>query len=366
MNFSIKKEILQEMLNCIINIVEKKQTLPILNNARLRIKNGILEIIGTDLENYVVTKRDIDHQIDGDITFPVRKVFDICRTLPENSILELKQENNFLKIASKNSRFSLSILSVKEFPELEEITDEISVLILAEDFKNILERTCYVIADQEVRFFLNGLFLDLNESGLNVVAMDGHRLSYGSVNLENIDNKKASSLVPKKSVFEILRLISNLKGKIKLGFSNNFFKVETENFLFVTKLLDAKFPDYSRIIPKKGEYVVTVDKDELKKVLIRISILANKQNNSAIFEFKENLISVIANNNEQEKAEEEIQAQYNGSPITVSFNLKYILEFLNIIGPQKINIIFSDPKEGFLIEEEQDNEFIYMVMPIYL
>ncbi len=367
MKLSISKNDLLTPLQRIIGVVERKQALPILANVLLQIQDGELFLTATDLEIELVSRQVFPQDITISTTLPARKLIDICRALPDDAQIELCAEQNKMLLQSGRSRFVLATLCADDFPKVEvDKQDVVSFEVDASVFKKLLQRTYFAMAQQDVRHYLNGLLLEIKAGNMTAVATDGHRLSLDKIVL-NQDVSGGSLVFPRKGVVELIRLLSDEIGNITLRLFSNTLEVRAAQFKFISKLLDTRYPDYERVLPKNGNKVVTLDRLQLKAALQRTTVLCNEKFNAITFEFKKNLLRIFTSNPELEEAEEVIAIEYDDEPINLTFNFAYFLDILNTLESDLIRLTAYDENSSILIESgvESDNA-LFVIMPMKL
>jgi DNA polymerase III subunit beta len=383
MKFIIRREELLRPLQLVAGAVERKQTLPILSNVMLSIRGQQLSIVATDLEveliaRLVIERNDNNAEDFEEITVSAKKLIDICRSLADEAQIEISTKGDRLILNSGKGHFSLATLSANEFPNVgnaeDDKTNNITFSLPQNKLKKLLESINFSMANQDVRYFLNGMLFELNQGVIKAVATDGHRLSMSSI-AGLVDNKeKASSvIVPRKGILELMRLLEDLDSEIKIILGSNHIRVSTQEFTFTSKLIEGQFPSYSRVIPKGGDKIVVIDREQLKHVLIRVSILSNEKFRGIRLHLASKAIKLFANNPDQEEAEEELTVDYKGADLEIAFNVSYLIDICNAISSEKIKLIFSDSNSSILIEpytEETgvvDNfDCLYVLMPMRL
>lgn len=367
MDITIQREALLKPLQAVSGIVEKKQTLPILANVLLSIQNNRLCLSGTDLEVELVGFVAIESlSAESKITVSARKLFDICRTLPEGVIIRLSLEKNYLIIRANESCFMLNTLSAQDFPSLEDGEYDIQFSFKLNHLKNLLTKTYFAMGQQDVRHYLNGAFLDITPQAIKCVAADGHRLALTTIYDENIGNVEKKIILPRKSVLELIRLISNANEEtamIEVG--ENRFRLTTSEYIFTSKLINAQYPDYNRLIPK-GSTVAIGDRETIKQALTRASILSNEKFRGVRFQLETDKLCITANNSDQEQAEEAVALEYSGNQMEIGFNVAYLLDIVSAITTKSIRCVFTGPNEGVLIESTEPDQSLYVVMPMRL
>lgn len=378
MNLSLSREFLLEPLQAVIGVVEKRQTLPILSNVHIAIKNQEIELTASDLEVELRARKQFDAQSltelePKNITVPGRKLMDICRSLPEGSNIQLSLDQDKLTIRCGRSRFSLTTLPASDFPLLKESESATEFSINQKSLIYLASRTHFAMAQQDVRYYLNGMLLEINDGNVKTVATDGHRLALNAVPSSIINNAFLQVILPRKAVSELMRLIDENEEEITVQISNNYARITGHNFTFTSKLVDGRFPDYEKVLPRGGDKIVIVNREHFKQALSRASILSNEKFRGIRLQLKAGLLKIFANNPEQEEAEEEMSINYNGSELEIGFNVSYLLDVLNNINSSSVRMTFGDSKSSVLMEEyeEGDNNggessSLFVVMPMML
>ena len=364
MKFKIQREVLLKPIQQIVGAVERRQTMPILSNFLLRNVNGHLVITATDLELEVSAMVDIAPEGDA-ITVPGRKLLDICKSLPEGNELNFSHHDNKLELKSGKSRFTLATLPASEFPLVDGVEIDESLLIDKEQLHSLIEDTSFAMAQQDVRYYLNGLMLEAKEGMLRAVATDGHRLSMADTQFD-ADGMDRQVIVPKKAVQEFMRILATSEGKVELLFSQNHLQANLNIVRFVTKLIDGKFPDYQRVIPEGHQYIAGIERDTLRASLMRTSILSNEKYRGIRLSFFKNSLKIQAHNPEQEEAEEVIDVNYDGPEIEIGFNVSYLIDVLNSIKSEAVNFYLQDTNSSLLIVSPETEHRKYVVMPMRL
>lgn len=366
MDITVSREALLKPLQAVSGVVEKKQTLPILSNVLLTIKDNNLLLTGTDLEIELVGFVRIDSMsAEGSTTVSARKLFDICRTLPENATLRLSLEKNCLVVRAGESYFILNTLPAQDFPNLEDSDYPVQFTIKQIQLKNLLNKTYFAMGQQDVRHYLNGAFLEISHHSIKCVAADGHRLALTSIADENINDIEARVILPRKSVLELIRLLGNDHDDATIHIGDSRFRITTPDFIFTSKLINAQYPDYNRLIPR-GKAIAVGEREPIKQALTRASILSNEKFRGVRFQLEPNKLRITANNSDQEQAEDAVALDYSGSKMEIGFNVAYLLDVVSTITAKSIRCVFTDPNSGVLIESAEDDHSLYVVMPMRL
>lgn len=366
MEFTIQREELLKQGQLVLGAVERRQTLPILANILITAHDGQISMVATDLEIELISRIDIDEIKDpGKVTVTARKLIDICRNLPNDAMITLVTTKDRLMVKSGKSRFSLMTLPVNEFPNIEEVREKVSFEISQKHLRNLLEKTHFSMAQQDVRYYLNGMLFDINNGVMKLVATDGHRLSLAQFDQGKFDIENTQIILPRKGVMELLRLLNPVDDLIEVTIGANHIRVKSPDFTFISKLVEGKFPDYRKVVPKNGMRSVLVARDLFKQALTRVSILSNEKFKGVRLQLSENNLMIHANNPEQEEAEDQILVNYNGADLEIGFNVNYLLDICNNIVTDEIKMTFADTNSSVLIEtSDDDNSYTYVIMPM--
>jgi DNA polymerase-3 subunit beta len=368
MKFEISREALIKPLQLVTGVVERRQTLPVLSNVQLVLDKGVLSLTGTDLEVELVGRVPVDSAAsEGEITVPARKFADICKNLPDSASISCELADNKLTIKSGRSRFSLSTLPASEFPSIEESKGSFSFTLSQSALKEMLDSTSFAMAQQDVRYYLNGMLFEVTPSYLRVVATDGHRLSMNTPagKFPEVPSKQ-QVIVPRKGILELTRLLSEGEDEVTLSLGTSHLRASTKNFTFTSKLVDGKFPDYDRVLPKGGDKTIEADRQALRQSLSRTAILSNEKFRGIRLVLSKNELKILANNPEQEEAEETVSIEYAGDSLEIGFNVSYLIDVLGVLGTETVQIVVSDPNSSALIQATEDSDALYVVMPMRL
>lgn len=368
MNITIQREQLLKPLQIVNGVVERRQTSPILSNLLLTVRDTQLSLTGTDLEVEMVAKVAlISSEKDVELTLPARKLFDICRTLPEGAEINLSlASTDKALLKSGRSRFTLSTLPANEFPNLEQLEDPFGFSMSQKALKRLIEKTQFSMAQQDVRYYLNGLMLELKNGQLLAVATDGHRLALSQTDAEINTSEPRQIIVPRKGVQELVRLIEDSDAVVKIQVGKNHIKLELPDVIFTSKLIDGKFPDYQQVIPPNGENVIKCDRIALHQAFMRTSVLSNEKYRGMRLSMETNLIRATVHNPEQEEAEEELEVSYKGNEFEIGFNVSYLLDALSVVDTPEVNVFLTDSNHSCLIQGVGEDDSKYVVMPMRL
>lgn len=365
MNFSASREAILKPLQAVIGVVERRQTMPILSNVLLSVAGNKLSVTATDLEVELVAENEVAMKSGGEITVPGRKLHDICRALPEGAELEVSLSGDRLGVKAGRSRFTLSTLKPGDFPSVENVASGHAVNVAQKDLHQLLQRTQFSMAQQDVRYYLNGLLLEASGKTLRGVATDGHRLALAEIELSQKAAKDEQVIVPRKGVLELNRLLET-EGDLSLMIGGHHIRVEREGVRLTSKLIDGRFPDYVRVIPKNPPNVLKADRGLLRQALQRTAILSNEKYRGVRLELSENTIVLHANNPEQEEAVETLEVVYGGEPLEIGFNVNYLLDALGAIETEEVEIGVTDGNSSCLLTAPGDDTAKYVVMPMRL
>ena len=367
MNFSLNRELLLKPLLLVSGAVERKSTLPILGNVLLDVSGQSLTLTATDLELEMVSYTQIDnHGEDGKITVPARKLLDICKSLPEGSMLTFVSDNDVIRLSTGRSKYSLSTLPAADFPNIEEWKGDVEFKLLKSELLRLIESTHFSMANQDVRYYLNGMSIESENNEIRSVATDGHRLAICKISNDSLSLPARQVIVPRKGILEIIRLLNPVDEEIQIFLGSNHIRIIDQEFSFTSKLVDGRFPDYRRVLPRNGDKVLETNKDQLRQVLSRASILSNEKFKGVRLNFTNNELKITANNPEQEQAEEEIEINFPFDDLEIGFNVSYVLDVLNAIKDSEVKFTLADANSSVVIEGCNSGEALYVVMPMRL
>ena len=365
MKVSASREHLLEALQSVIGVVDRRQTMPILSNILLSARDNRLRATGTDLEVELVAAAEVTVQQPGDITVPGRKLLDIVRNLPEKSQVTLTREGERIVLRGGRSRFTLSSLPAAEFPVVDEIHATQTVTIRAQDCRRLIDKTHFAMAQQDVRYYLNGTLLESNGQVLRAVATDGHRLSWCEVALGGPAREMQQIILPRKGVLELQRLLDG-EGEIEIAIGTNHVRVQIGEVRFTSKLIDGKFPEYGRVIPADPPRIMSASREALRAALQRTAILSNEKYRGVRLTFASGLLTVQAHNPEQEEAEDQLEVSFTGDEIEIGFNVSYLLDALGAVETETVEVGLTDANSSCLIRAPGNINTKYVVMPMRL
>lgn len=366
MKFELSRDQLLRPVQAVAGVVERRQTMPVLANLQITAEENRLTFTGTDLEVEMVAEGSAAVANTGEITVPGRKLLDICKALPGESEISAELKGERMQFRSGKSRFTLSTLPAAEFPVVEDIQVQSRFEIPQGTLKGLVEQTQFSMAQQDVRYYLNGLLLEVEENRLRAVATDGHRLALSEreVSLSEVGSHQV--ILPRKGVLELQKLLADDDTPVEVILGSNHLQVRVEGLQFTSKLIDGRFPDYERVIPRAGEKVVHADRTVLREALQRASILSNEKYRGVRLELVPNALKIQAHNPEQEEAEEEVPVSFEGEGLEIGFNVTYLMEALSALDCETVRIDLIDNNSSCLIRDPDREETKYVVMPMRL
>lgn len=371
MRFSLQREVFLKPLAQVVNVVERRQTLPVLANLLAQVRDGQLSLTGTDLEVEMVARVGVEDAQDGETTIPARKLFEIVRALPDGSRVTVslqadKQQADKVTVQAGRSRFTLASLPANDFPSIDEVeaTERVSVPEAA--LKELIERTAFAMAQQDVRYYLNGLLFDLRDTSLRCVATDGHRLALCEAPLDGAAQGKRQIIVPRKGVQELQRLLEGGDRTLELEVGRSHVRVKRDDVTFTSKLIDGRFPDYEAVIPIGADREVRIDREVLRAALQRAAILSNEKYRGVRVEVSPGQLRISAHNPEQEEAQEEVEADTRVDSLAIGFNVNYLLDALTALREDQVVLQLRDANSSALVREASSEKCRHVVMPLRL
>jgi DNA polymerase-3 subunit beta len=366
MKFTIDRESLLKPLQQVIGVVERRQTLPVLGNLLLVAGKDDLQMTATDLEVEIQSSLRLEVEEDGQITLPARKLIDICKALPEGAKIELSIKGQKAQIRSGRSRFTLATLPAGDFPVVDKIQSDSEFSIAQNKLKELIERTQFSMAQQDVRYYLNGLMLEIARGLLRAVATDGHRLALCDMEVDIDTANPRQVIVPRKGIQELQRLLEDTEQPVRVEIGSNHVRVHSDDVCFTSKLVDGRFPDYERVLPKGGDKHVLANRELFRQALSRTSILSNEKYRGIRLSLEQNNIKIQAHNPEQEEADEEFEVGYQGAGLEIGFNVTYLLDVLATVRSDEVELTLSDSNSSCLIRQPGTEQYRYVVMPMRL
>jgi DNA polymerase-3 subunit beta len=369
MHVRANRETLNAMLSKMGGVVERRQTLPILGNLLLTTNEGYVQVTGTDLEMEVRARTTADIVEPGEITLPARKLIDICRALPGGMEVSLKVERDRASLVAGRSRFLLSTLPAKDFPTMESHAGIDSIDLEQRTLKYLLGKTAFAMANQDVRYYLNGLLLEVKRDRLRTVATDGHRLAKVEEEVALEIAEEIQVILPRKTVLELNRLLGVGEGgggMVRIEISKKAFRVYMDDVVVTSKLVDGRYPDYEKVIPPISDRVAYADRETLKEALWRTAILSNEKFRGVRLSLNKGQLTLQAHNPEQEEAEEELEVTYTEDPMEMGFNVGYLVDVLNVLDEEEVEIGFRGTDSSVILRNRGREQETFVVMPMML
>jgi DNA polymerase-3 subunit beta len=364
MQIKINREILLKPLTSVTGIVERRHTLPILSNLLLEAKNNNIQLTATDLEMQI--SLNIESKFSGELstTISAKKLLDICRALPEAVDIDMVSNDSRITVKAGKSRFNLQTLPAADYPIMTKAAgDSTNIQISQLALKKLLKQVEFAMAQQDIRYYLNGLLLEVNENKLNIVGTDGHRLSFTSTTL-NKSYDKTDVILPRKTVIELIKLLNDSEEEVNIDFNAGQINFAFSDIKLISKVIDGKFPDYHRVIPTGHQNTFSVNRLTMLNAMQRASILSNEKYRGIRMVLSNNNLKLISTNTEQEEAEEELEIDYAKDGIDIGFNVTYLIDVLNNVNDENINFSFADANSSCLITVPNDENYKYVVMPM--
>lgn len=364
MNIKINRDTLLKPLSSVSSIVERRHTLPILSNLLLEAKQDKIVLTATDLEMQI--SLSVQTAVGGELstTVSAKKLLDICRSLPENADITMATQENRIQVKTGKSRFNLQTLPANDYPVMTKAASAgTTIQIGQKSLKRLFKQVEFAMAQQDIRYYLNGLLFEVNGNRLNVVGTDGHRLSFTSTELST-SYEKQEIILPRKTVIELIKLLDESEEEVTIELANGQANFAFGDIRLISKVIDGKFPDYTRVIPVGHQNSFTVDRMMILLSMQRASILSNEKYRGIRMVLSNNSLKLISTNSEQEEAEEELEINYAGSGLDIGFNVTYMIDVLNNVGSENVVFSFADANSSCLVTVENDSDYKYVVMPM--
>ncbi|MGF1708750.1 DNA polymerase III subunit beta [Enterovibrio baiacu] len=366
MKFTLTRDVFLKPLQQVSGALGGRPTLPILGNILLKVDAGQLTMTCTDLEVELIASLPLEGEAeDGAVTVPSRKFLDICRGLPDSAPINFTAEGDRAVIRSGRSRFTLSTLPAADFPNIEDWQSTVEFTLSQGKLRQLIESTAFSMANQDVRYFLNGMLLETDGTTLRSVATDGHRMAVGTTALESsLENQQV--IVPRKGVTELMRLLDQPDAPVTIQIGSANIRAQVNQFIFTSKLVDGRFPDYRRVMPQSSNKTMEAGCDELRQAFSRAAILSNEKFRGVRLNVSNGQLRISAHNPEQEEAEEFVDVDYQGEELEIGFNVSYVLDVLNTLKCDQVRFSMTDGTASTLVEDCNSDDAMYVVMPIRL
>jgi len=367
MNLSIKKDIFVPAIQSVIGAIERRQTLPILSNLLIQVTKNKIVITATDLEIEIKNIINLDDESESfEFTLPARKTADICRNFEDGSVINFTVNQENVVISANKSKFTLSVLPSLDYPKIELINTNNQFTIPQNTLKKIINNVSFAMAQQDVRYYLNGMLFEINNNSFSAVTTDGHRLALTQAYIKTGLNESKQVIIPRKTVIEIQKILNDIDDIVDVCIDNNHIRFTVGSIILTSKLIDGKFPDYKRVIPSNNDITAKINRDLFKQALVRSAIISNEKFKGAKFIFSGNLLTVETQNSERENSKEEIPIEYSFRDLTIGFNISYILDIINICHEQYIEIELKSTETSGVVKlnDHSDIQSTYVVMPM--
>lgn len=366
MKLQVGRNELLSALSAVIGVVERRQTLPVLSNFLLELKDDELIVTGTDLEIELQARAQVQNLAPGRATVPARKLFDICRGLPEGAEISLDIGDEKAQLKSGRSRYSLACLRAEEFPAMGRVSEGVTLDLQQGQLKQLIEKTQFAMAQQDVRYYLNGMLLEVTASRVRSVATDGHRLALSEKMLATGLTDMVQVIVPRKAVLELQRLLDAGEEPVGVKIGAGQIEVDLDVVRMTSKLIDGRFPDYERVVPDSGDKQLQADREMVKRALARTAILSNEKFRGVRLTLDGDKLTLQTHNPEHEEAEEDLEVSYSGTPLEIGFNVNYLLDALGAIDGEQFTMMLKNADSSGLIYAAEDDSSRYVVMPMRL
>jgi len=368
MEFEIARKDFITPLKMLTGVVDQRQTMPILANILVAAADGQLQMTATDSEVEIQCRVPVDSlTTGGTTTIPARKLFDICRNLTDTHPIRIKQEESRATLQAGRSRFLLSCLPADDFPSSLELQSSLQLTLNRDLFKSLLLHTQYAMAQQDVRYYLNGILMDFKSDKLVVVATDGHRLALAHSTMHLPDAAPSQIIIPRKAVLEISRMLDTADEEVRLEIDQHHIKIHfSAELTLISKLIDGRFPEYQAVLPANNDKTMSVNCELLKQALSRAAVLSNEKYKGVRMNMDAGLLRLSTHNTEQDEAEEELEIAYEGDGLEIGFNVSYLLDAINAIPTDEVVLQFSDPNSSCLIQPKEIETVRYVIMPMRL
>lgn len=348
------------------SVVERRQTLPILANVLIQTSENHLAITATDLEVELKTTAMVHVDNRAEFTLPARKLIDICKALPEGADIDIVVEGEKATLKSGRGRYTLGMLPAQDYPSIEAGAAVEKFSVKQSVLKRLIEKTQFAMAQQDVRYYLNGLLLEVKPGRVRAVATDGHRLALCDAGFDSDSSVDVQVILPRKAVIELSHVLSDSDNLVNVELSSSHIRFQAGNTMFTSKLIDGRFPDYERVMPSGETFMVEANRELLRQAMTRTAILSNEKYRGIRFRLSNGLLHLQAHNPEQDEAEEEVEVAYEGDEMTIGFNVGYLLDVLGVVEGELVTMAVADSNSSTLITQHETDECRYVVMPMRL
>ena len=370
MRVTIERAALLKALNHVQSVVERRNTIPILSNVLVQASAGAIKLTATDLDVEVIESVAADVAQDGATTVPAHMMYDIVRKLPDGSQLDIEQgpDEGRLAISTGRSRFSLQALPPEDFPDLTSGDLSHQFSMPAAQLKLLIDRTRFAISTEETRYYLNGIYLHDVSSGdepmLRSVATDGHRLAQAQLACPAGAAGMPGIIVPRKTVLELIKLLEDVEEDVEVGLSSSKIKFSFSSLVLTSKLIDGTFPDYERVIPKNNDKRMEVDTKMFAQAVDRVSTISSEKGRAVKLNISSERVVLSVNNPDSGSAEEEVVVSFDGEPIDIGFNSRYLLDIASQLKSDEATFVLADSGSPTIISDPKDASTLYVLMPM--
>jgi len=366
MKIQVGRNELLTAVQAVIGVVERRQTLPVLSNLLLDAQKDELVVTGTDLELELVSRAAVKCPAPGKTTVPARKLFDICRGLPEGADLTLESSGDKITLKSGKSRFTLATLRTDEFPSLGAVNTPRVIKLKKSELRRLIDHTQFAMAHQDVRYYLNGMLFHITAKRIRTVSTDGHRLAMSELAKDTKFKDEAQIILPRKTVLELQRLLDPTDDEVELRIGDTQFQADLDVIRLTSKLIDGRFPDYERVIPEAGDRHLKANRERVRQALARAAILSNEKFRGVRLQLAEGKLRLSTHNPEHEEAEEELEVSFTGAPLEIGFNVNYLLDALSVMQSEEFQMELKGADASGLLQEAGGGPSKYVVMPMRL
>ena len=367
-----QRDALLKPLQTVTGIVERRHTLPILSNVLISKNQQTISFCSTDIEMQIRTSSEMaagDEQLST--TVAARKLLDILRALPDQPEITVSYTNKKLSLAQGKAKFSLQTLPAEDFPTVVSADQyPASITLPQRTLKQLLHLVHFAMAQQDIRYYLNGLLLVIDQSSLKAVATDGHRLAFSAVTQGskevqiNIDGERQEVIIPRKAIIECQRLLDDSDSPVTIDLASNQARFRFGQVELLSKLIEGKFPDYQRVIPAQHQKIVSIQREQFLGALQRAAILTTDKFKGVRLTLSIGSLKISSTNAEQEEASDDIEVDYSGESVDIGFNVQYLIDVLSNLRSNTVQITLQDSNASALITSESDPDFKYVVMPM--